>query len=251
MLLDTYFQPGKLPDSLADYLRGFISERTDHQAEVAMTQRESDAPTQPVAADSPLAAAAGRAAGRRRRTWCGRRGKRPQGRRVLPVGGRSVSRVTTSASSACPVGTIDSIEPRADDVKVTMTVDDDVKLPADAKALIIAPNLVSARFIQFTPAYTGGPALADGARDRARPHRRAGRVGRGQGAAHRSSARSSGRKQGGMQGPLTTFVNQAADTFDGNGDSFRKALRELSQTAGGSATRAPTCSAPCAICRCW
>lgn len=27
VMLDTYFQPGKLPDSLADYLRGFISER--------------------------------------------------------------------------------------------------------------------------------------------------------------------------------------------------------------------------------
>jgi phospholipid/cholesterol/gamma-HCH transport system substrate-binding protein len=27
VLLDTYFQPGKLPNSLADYLRGFISER--------------------------------------------------------------------------------------------------------------------------------------------------------------------------------------------------------------------------------
>ena len=35
-----------------------------------------------------------------------------------------------------------------------------------------------------------------------------------------------------MQGPLSSFVNQAADTFDGNGDSFRQALRELSQTAG-------------------
>ncbi|KUI32962.1 MULTISPECIES: MCE family protein [Mycobacteriaceae] len=27
VLLDTYFQPGKLPDSLSDYLRGYISER--------------------------------------------------------------------------------------------------------------------------------------------------------------------------------------------------------------------------------
>lgn len=27
LLLDTYFQPGKVPESLADYLRGFISER--------------------------------------------------------------------------------------------------------------------------------------------------------------------------------------------------------------------------------
>ncbi len=27
VLFDTYFQPGKLPDSLSDYLRGLISER--------------------------------------------------------------------------------------------------------------------------------------------------------------------------------------------------------------------------------
>src|SRR5689334_20338413 len=42
-----------------------------------------------------------------------------------------------------PVGTIDSIEPRASDVKVTMTLDDGVKVANDAKALIISPNLVS------------------------------------------------------------------------------------------------------------
>ena len=62
-----------------------------------------------------------------------------------------------------PVGTIDSIEPRASDVKVTMTIHDDVKVANDAKALIISPNLVSSRFVQLAPAYTGGPALADGA----------------------------------------------------------------------------------------
>ena len=27
LLMDLYFQPGKVPDSLADFLRGFISER--------------------------------------------------------------------------------------------------------------------------------------------------------------------------------------------------------------------------------
>ena len=66
-----------------------------------------------------------------------------------------------------PVGTIDSIEPRASDVKVTMTIHDDVKVANDAKALIISPNLVSSRFIQLAPAYTGGPALADGRQHRA------------------------------------------------------------------------------------
>ena len=61
-----------------------------------------------------------------------------------------------------PVGEIDSIEPRADDVKITMTLDHGVQVPENAKALIISPNLVAARFIQLTPAYTGGEELASG-----------------------------------------------------------------------------------------
>jgi phospholipid/cholesterol/gamma-HCH transport system substrate-binding protein len=130
-----------------------------------------------------------------------------------------------------PVGTIDSIEPRATDVKVTMTVRNGVKLPADARAIVIAPNLVSARFVQFTPAYTGGPAMANGAEvglDRTGVPVEWDEV------KEQLTALSTqlGPQQGSLQGPLSEFVNQAADTFDGNGDSFRNALRELSQTAG-------------------
>jgi phospholipid/cholesterol/gamma-HCH transport system substrate-binding protein len=130
-----------------------------------------------------------------------------------------------------PVGRIDSIEPRATDVKVTMTVQDGVKLPADAKALIIAPNLVSARFVQLTPAYTGGPVMADGAQiglDRTAVPVEWDEV---KEQLTQLSAQL-GPHQGSVQGPLAAFVDQAADTFDGNGDSFRNALRELSQTAG-------------------
>jgi phospholipid/cholesterol/gamma-HCH transport system substrate-binding protein len=130
-----------------------------------------------------------------------------------------------------PVGTIDSIKPRASDVQVTMTVRDGVKLPADARAIVVAPNLVSARFVQFTPAYTGGPVLADGAQiglDRTGVPVEWDEV------KEQLTQLSTqlGPQQGSLQGPLSEFVNQAADTFDGNGDSFRKALRELSQTAG-------------------
>lgn len=130
-----------------------------------------------------------------------------------------------------PVGRIDSIEPRVSDVKVTMTVKDGVKIPADAKALIIAPNLVSARFIQLTPAYTGGPAMADGAQiglDRTAVPVEWDEV---KEQLTQLSAQL-GPQPGSVQGPLAAFVNQAADTFDGNGDSFRQALRELSQTVG-------------------
>jgi phospholipid/cholesterol/gamma-HCH transport system substrate-binding protein len=130
-----------------------------------------------------------------------------------------------------PVGRINSIEPRARDVKVTMTIRDGVKLPADARALVIAPNLVSARFVQFTPAYTDGPVMADGAEvglDRTGVPVEWDEV---KEQLTELSAQL-GPKEGGVQGPLSEFVNQAADTFDGNGDSFRSALRELSQTAG-------------------
>lgn len=130
-----------------------------------------------------------------------------------------------------PVGTIDSIEPRAKDVKITMSVDRDVKIPQDARAVIMAPNLVAARFIQLAPAYTQGPVLPDGASidlsrtavpvewDEVK-------------AALTDLANQLSPTAGQLQGPLGKLINQAADTFDGNGDSFRSALRELSQAAG-------------------
>jgi phospholipid/cholesterol/gamma-HCH transport system substrate-binding protein len=130
-----------------------------------------------------------------------------------------------------PVGTIESIEPRAEDVKITMSVDRDVKVPADARAIIMSPNLVAARFIQLAPAYTSGPAL---------PHDATIAL------AHTAVpvewdevkqsltdlAKQLSPAAGQLQGPLGKAINQAADTFNGNGDSFRTSLRELSRVAG-------------------
>ena len=62
-----------------------------------------------------------------------------------------------------PVGKVDSVTPSGTNVVVTMHYDADVQIPADAKAVIISPSIVGDRFVQLTPAYTGGPALADGA----------------------------------------------------------------------------------------
>lgn len=130
-----------------------------------------------------------------------------------------------------PVGRVESIEPQADAVKITMSVRSGVKVPADARAIIMAPNLVDARFIQLTPAYTGGPAMADGAS--IGPDRTGVPVEWDEVKEELAGLSSQlGPQQGRSQGPLSAFVNQAADTFDGNGDSFRQALRELSLTAG-------------------
>jgi phospholipid/cholesterol/gamma-HCH transport system substrate-binding protein len=130
-----------------------------------------------------------------------------------------------------PVGEIESIEPRAEDVKITMSVDSDVKVPQDARAIIMAPNLVAARYIQLAPAYTGGPAMSDGASielartavpvewDEVKE-------------SLTDLAKQLSPAAGQLQGPLGKTINQAADTFNGNGESFHSALRELSQVAG-------------------
>ena len=62
-----------------------------------------------------------------------------------------------------PVGKVDSVTPDGTDVVVTMSYDADTKIPADAKAAIIAPSIVGDRFVQLTPVYTGGDVMADGA----------------------------------------------------------------------------------------
>jgi phospholipid/cholesterol/gamma-HCH transport system substrate-binding protein len=62
-----------------------------------------------------------------------------------------------------PVGTVDAIQPQGTQVKVTMTVNSGVTVPADAKAVVVAASVVSDRYIQLTPAYSGGPQLADNA----------------------------------------------------------------------------------------
>ena len=60
------------------------------------------------------------------------------------------------------VGSVARIQPRSNDVKVELRVDKDIKVPEDAKAVIVAQSLVSGRFVQLTPVYSGGPVMPDG-----------------------------------------------------------------------------------------
>ena len=62
-----------------------------------------------------------------------------------------------------PVGTVDAVQPDGTSVRVTMTIDSGVKIPAGVDAVVLAPSVVSDRYIQLTPAYTSGPVLASGA----------------------------------------------------------------------------------------
>jgi phospholipid/cholesterol/gamma-HCH transport system substrate-binding protein len=60
------------------------------------------------------------------------------------------------------VGRIDSVTPQGDRVEVELTVDDGVEIPANAQAVVVAPSLVSDRYVQLTPAYRSGPVMRTG-----------------------------------------------------------------------------------------
>lgn len=62
-----------------------------------------------------------------------------------------------------PVGKITSIRAERDRVRVGIRIDGGVSVPSGAKAVIVAPSLVSSRYIQLAPRYTGGATLRDGA----------------------------------------------------------------------------------------
>ncbi|MDT5080084.1 MAG: phospholipid/cholesterol/gamma-HCH transport system substrate-binding protein [Mycobacterium sp.] len=130
--------------------------------------------------------------------------------------------------SGVKVGTIDSIEPQGTRTKMVLTVDHGVSVPADAKAIIVAQNLVAARYVQLTPAYrSSGPKMADGA---VIPEERTGvpvewdevkkqleRLATDLGPSSDVSTTSVGR-----------FIDSAANALDGNGEKLRQTLKELS-----------------------
>jgi phospholipid/cholesterol/gamma-HCH transport system substrate-binding protein len=61
------------------------------------------------------------------------------------------------------VGEVVAVTPRGRTVRVDLRYDADYQVPADARAVIVSPSVVSDRYVQLAPAYTGGPVLADGA----------------------------------------------------------------------------------------
>jgi virulence factor Mce-like protein len=61
------------------------------------------------------------------------------------------------------VGVVDKIEPQPTSSRVTFSVDKQYSVPADARAAILSPSLVTPRAIQLVPAYSSGPKLSPGA----------------------------------------------------------------------------------------
>lgn len=60
-----------------------------------------------------------------------------------------------------PTGTVVSLTPKPHYVEVVLSLPTGTLVPVAAKAVLMAPNPVSDRFVELTPPYTGGPALGD------------------------------------------------------------------------------------------
>ncbi|SOD72376.1 phospholipid/cholesterol/gamma-HCH transport system substrate-binding protein [Jatrophihabitans sp. GAS493] len=61
------------------------------------------------------------------------------------------------------VGQITKITPHVDNIEVEMTYDASYKVPANAIAVVVPPSIVSDRYLQLAPVYTGGAQLPNDA----------------------------------------------------------------------------------------
>lgn len=130
--------------------------------------------------------------------------------------------------SGVKVGSIATIHPEGTRAKMIMHVDNDVSIPANAKAVIVAQNLVAARYVQLTPPYrSSGPTMGD---DGVIPVERTAipvewdevkdqlmKLATDLGPSSTVSSSSIGR-----------FIDSAADALGGNGDKLRQTLTQLS-----------------------
>jgi phospholipid/cholesterol/gamma-HCH transport system substrate-binding protein len=134
--------------------------------------------------------------------------------------------------SGVKVGKIDSLTPEGTRTKMIMKIDRGVPIPADAKAVIIAQNLVAARYVQLTPAYRsgGGPKMRDGAvisQDRTAVPVEWDEVK----TQLMRLATDLGPKSGVSGTSLSRFLDSSANALNGNGDKLRQTLAQLSGAA--------------------
>jgi phospholipid/cholesterol/gamma-HCH transport system substrate-binding protein len=126
------------------------------------------------------------------------------------------------------VGTIEKIEPEPTRVKITLWFDGKYPVPADANAVILSPTLVTARAIQFTPPYHGGPTLQSG---NVIPQQRTAvpiewddvRV-----QLQRLADTLQPNQPGGVS-TLGSLIHTTAENLRGQGDAIRDAITKLSQ----------------------
>jgi len=158
--------------------------------------------------------------------------------RQMYFGPRKISALFTSATGVYPgddvrvsgvkVGTIASIKPEGTQSRMELKVDRGVEIPADAKAVVVAQNLVAARYVQLTPAYrNSGPTMPD---NTVIPLERTAVPVEWDQVKEQLTrlATDLGPKNGVDGTSVSRFIDSAATAMDGNGEKLRETIKQLS-----------------------
>jgi phospholipid/cholesterol/gamma-HCH transport system substrate-binding protein len=126
------------------------------------------------------------------------------------------------------VGVVDKIEPQPTSSKVTFSVDKQYSIPADARAAILSPSLVTSRAIQLVPVYSGGPKLSPGA---SIPLTRTAVPVEWDDFRKQLEKLTDALQPAGPDGvnSVGEFINSAADNVRGQGDTARDTVLKLSE----------------------
>ena len=127
------------------------------------------------------------------------------------------------------VGKVERIEPQPQHAMITFWFDRKFKVPAEALAVILSPQLVSGRAIQLTPPYSGGATMDSGA---VIPQKRTA-VPVEWDDVRKQLERLTAMLQPTTPGGVSTLgglINTAADNLRGQGANIRDTIIELSKT---------------------
>jgi phospholipid/cholesterol/gamma-HCH transport system substrate-binding protein len=60
------------------------------------------------------------------------------------------------------VGSISAVVPRPEGVRLTLEINDDIKVPADARLSVVPITVIADRYVQLYPPYSSGPVIKPG-----------------------------------------------------------------------------------------
>ncbi|MFW0786115.1 MCE family protein [Gordonia sp. CPCC 206044] len=127
-----------------------------------------------------------------------------------------------------PVGKVDSVTPEGNKVKVTMTVDRGIDLPADVRAVQVIPSVVADRYVQLTPAYSGGPKASRDitlSLDQTMVPVEVDQIY----ASVQDLSKALGPEGANKDGAVSDLVRTGADNLSGNGEKLGSAIEQLSK----------------------
>ncbi|NIH82709.1 MCE family protein [Amycolatopsis viridis] len=128
------------------------------------------------------------------------------------------------------MGKVTAVQPMGDRVKVEMEYDRAVRVPADAQAAIVAPSLVSDRYVQLAPAYTGGRVISEGAVIPLEKTAVPIEVDQLYASLDKIS-QSLGPNGVNSNGSLSDLLTTLAQNLDGNGEALHDTITKLSQAS--------------------